>query len=138
MSLLSRVVREPAFINALQITGYAIAALCGILSATGGIPNIVTGQIGPTLAVIVGGILVVGGFTGAWAVISGIWWLERVVLWVTGIGYAALLVPTLFFAFQPGRSTSTIWLIVALEVVAILDNMKRYRRIDWAYLNPAK
>lgn len=138
MSLISRVVREPAFINALQIAGYTIAATAGLLSSLGGLPNIVTGQIGPMLAVTVGTVLVVGGFTGSWAVISGAWWLERVALWVTGVGYTALLVPTLWFAFTPGRTTSTIWLIVALEVAAIIDNMKRYRRIDWAYLNPAK
>ena len=138
MSLIARFVREPAFINALQIAGYAIAATAGLLSSLGGLPNIVTGQIGPILAVSVGAALVAGGFTGSWAVISGAWWLERVALWITGVGYTALLIPTLFFAFQPGRTTSTIWLIVALEVAAIIDTMKRYRRIDWAYLNPAK
>lgn len=138
MSLISRVVREPAFINALQIIGYAIAATAGLLAALGGLPSIVTGQIGPTLAVTVGAVLVVGGLVGAWAVISGAWWLERLALWVTGIGYVALAVPTLFFAFTPGRANSTIWLIVALEAAAIIDNMKRYRRIDWAYLDPAR
>ena len=138
MSLLSRVVREPAFINALQIAGYAIAATAGLLASLGGLPNIVTGQIGAVLSVSVGAALVLGGFIGAWAVISGTWWLERVALWITGVGYVALLVPTLFYAATGRASTSTIWLIVALEVAAIIDNMKRYRRIDWAYLNPAK
>jgi hypothetical protein len=138
VSLLSRWVREPAFINALQILGYAIAATAGLLAAMGGLPTIVTGQIGPTLAVIVGIILVIGGLTGAWSVITGMWWLERAALWITGVGYVTLLVPTLFFAFTRTTTTSTIWLIVALEVAAIIDNAKRYRRIDWAYLNPAR
>jgi hypothetical protein len=138
MSAISRFVREPAFINSLQIVGYAIAATAGMLASLGGLPNIINGQIGPVLSVIVGAILVLGGFVGAWAVISGQWGLERIALWITGLGYMALFVPTLFFAFTPGRTTSTIWLIVALEAAAIIDNMKRYRRIDWAYLDPAK
>jgi len=139
MSRLSRYFHEPWFQNFLQTLGYALAVICGLLAALGGIPNIITGQIGPVMSVLVGCLLILGGMIGAYSVYRGIWGVERIALWITGIGYAALLVPTLAFAIIPGKSvTSTIWLIVALEVAAIIDNMKRYRRIDWAYLDPAK
>ena len=113
--------------------------MCGLLAGLGGLPNIITFQIGSVLSVIVGSMLVVGGIIGGYSVYRGLWGLERVAIWITGVGYAALLVPTLAFALIPGKAvTSTIWLIVALEVAAIVDAMKRYRRIDWAYLDPSK
>jgi Uncharacterized protein conserved in bacteria len=139
MSRLSRYFHEPWFINMLHIVGYTLAVGCGLLAAMGGIPNIITGQIGPVLSVVVGVLLVWGGLTGAWSVWRGLWGLEQIAIWIIGIGYVALLVPTLAFAVLPGKSvTSTIWLIVALEVQAILASAIRYRRIDWAYLDPAK
>ena len=131
--------KEPAFINLLQVVGYAIAVLCGLLAALGGLPNIITHQLGAVLSIIVGALLALGGTIGAFSVYRGIWGLERIAIWITCIGYVALLVPTLAFAVIPGKAvTSTIWLIVALEVAAIIDSMKRYRRIDWAYLDPSK
>jgi hypothetical protein len=131
--------KEPAFINFLQIVGYGLAVVCGLLAATNGLPNIITFQLGSVLSVVVGSMLVGGGIIGAWAVYQGLWALERIAIWITGLGYGALLIPTLGYALTPGKSTtSTIWLIVALEIAAIIDSMKRYRRIDWAYLDPAK
>lgn len=130
--------KEPWFINFLQFLGYVLAVGCGLLAATGGLPNIITFQIGHVLAAIVGCLLVIGGVVGAYAVWRGIWILEQIVLWITGIGYMALLVPTFIYAVTGKASTPTIWLIVALEIACIIDNMKRYRRIDWAYLDPAK
>jgi len=138
MSRLSHYFKAPWFINFLQVVGYTLAVGCGLLAALGGLPNIVTGQIGPVLSVIVGCLLMIGGLTGAWSVWRGLWGLEQVAIWITALGYIALLIPTFAFAVIPGRTTSTIWLIVALEVQAILSSAIRYRRIDWAYLDPAK
>lgn len=137
MSKLSAYFREPWFINFLQVVGYTLAVICGLLAALGGLPNIVTGQIGPALSVIVGSMLVVGGVLGSYSVWRGYWGLEQFALWVTGLGYGALLIPTFAYAVMPHRS-STLWLIVALEVQAIIAVMIRYRRIDWAYLDPTK
>ena len=128
---------EPAFINLLQTIGYLVAVGCGFLAAMGGIPNIITFQLGNFLAVTVGTMLVVGGVTGALAVYMGIWALERIVIWLLSLGYVALLIPTFAYAVTPGRA-STLWLIVGLELQAIIAMMSRYRRIDWAYLDPAK
>jgi uncharacterized membrane protein YhhN len=70
-------------------------------------------------------------------VLLGNWWLERVALLITGLGWVLLLPATLTFALQ-GRGTGTIWIIVALIFTAIGDVFKRYQRIRWAYLDPAK
>ena len=138
MTFIRRFVREPAFINALQISSYMFAIACGLLAATGGMPTIVTGQIGPVLSVTVGTVLIISGAAGASSVLAGIWWVERNALVLGIIGYCALLVPTLYFAFSGRAANSTIWLIVLLELQAIIASAIRYRRIDWAYLNPAK
>lgn len=130
--------KEPWFINFLQFLGYVLAVFCGLLAASGGIPNIITFQIGPVLSVVVGTLLIVGGVVGAYSVWRGIWILEQITLWITGIGYAALLVPTFIFAVTGKANNGSIWLVVALEIGCIIDNMKRYRRIDWAYLDPSK
>jgi hypothetical protein len=130
--------KEPAFINALQALGYLLAVVCGLLAALGGIPTIITFQLGAVLSVIVGSMLVFGGSLGFFAVFKGLWWVERVVLWIIGLGYVALILPTLEYAIQGKASNSTIWLIAALEFASLIDCVKRYRRIDWAYLDPAK
>ena len=130
--------KEPAFINALQAMCYLFAGFCGFLAASGGVPHVITFQLGSVLSVIVGGMLMVGGLLGAWAVYRGLWGVEQISIWITGLGYGALLIPTIGFALLGKAQTPTIWLIVALEFVAIIDSMKRYRRIDWAYLDPTK
>lgn len=131
-------IREPRVINALQIIGYAIAAVLGFLAAVGGIPAIVTGTVGPVVAVAVGAILALGGVIGAVAVCTGMWWLERIGLLIGGLGYVLLLFVTLWFTFNGRPTTSTIWLIVLLEAQAIIAHAVRYRRIDWAYLDPTR
>ena len=138
MTRIARFIREPWFINLLQIVGYALAAVCGLLAALGGIPNIVTFQLGNFLAIVVGSMLTSAGAVGAYSVIKGYWGLEQAALWIIGIGYVGLLIPTVAYALAPGRTNSTLWLIVALEVQAITATIIRYRRIDWAYLDPAK
>lgn len=129
--------REPAVINAAQVITNFAAATSGMLAAMGASPNVITGQIGPLLALGVGSILVLGGLLGAITVLLGMWWLERVALLIMGLGWVMLLPATLTFALQ-GRGTGTIWIIVALIFAAIGDIFKRYRRIDWAYLDPTK
>jgi hypothetical protein len=54
-----------------------------------------------------------------------------------GLGWVLLLPAALFFALA-GRGSSGIWLVVALVITALSDVFKRYRRIDWAYLDPAR
>jgi hypothetical protein len=129
--------REPVIINVAQVATNFAAATSGLLAALGASPTVITGQIGPILAVAVGSILVLGGLLGAITVLMGMWWLERVALMIVGLGWICLLPATLTFAFQ-GRGTGTIWIIVALIFAALGDVFKRYRRIDWAYLDPTK
>jgi hypothetical protein len=128
--------REPKAISAAQIIINFAAAGSGLLAALGGSPVLITGQIGPFLAFIVGAVLIVGGITGALAVLLGHWWLERVALLVMGLGWVMLLPASLTYALS-GRSTG-VWLVVALIFAALGDVYKRYRRIEWAYLDPAR
>jgi hypothetical protein len=129
-------VREPVAINSAQIIGNLTAAAAGLMAAIGAFPTLVTGTIGPVLAVGVGSVLVLGGAIGAAAVLSGAWWLERVGLLITGLGWVLLLPATLTFALS-GRGTG-VWLVVALLVTALSDVFKRYQRISWAYLDPTR
>jgi hypothetical protein len=128
--------REPAVINGAQVATNIAAAAAGLLAALGGSPTLITGQIGPVLSVAVGGVLLLGGTLGAVTVLIGNWWLERVALLVVGLGWVLLLPASLGFAMS-GRS-SGVWLVVALIFAALGDVFKRYRRIDWAYLDPAR
>lgn len=127
--------REPRAINAAQFVADVTAAAAGLLAMVGGVPNLITGQIGPVLAVYVGGVLLVGGTVGAVSVLLGAWWLERISLLVIGLGWVLMLPACLSFAMTPGRS-SAVWLVVALIMVALSDVFKRYRRLDWAYYVP--
>jgi len=137
MRRLTHFIREPWFINLLQVIGYGLGVGCGLLAALGGLSNLITFQLGTFLAITVGLLLVLAGALGSFSLVKGYWGLEQVALWGFGLGYAALLIPTFAYAVIPGRS-STLWLIVAPEVQAILATMIRYRHVDWAYLDPAK
>ena len=129
--------REPKAINGAQCLTNFAAAGAGFLSAAGGLPVIVTGQIGPMLSVIVGSILVVGGLLGGTSVLLGLWWLERVALLITGLGWALLLPACFAYAFT-AATTYQISLIIALLFAALGDIFKRYLRIQWAYLDPRR
>jgi hypothetical protein len=134
---LTNILHEPAAINAAQFLANVAAAGSGLLAMLGGMPNVLTAQIGPVLAVLVGSILLIGGTLGALAVVTGAWWLERISLLIVAVGWVSLLPAAISFANRP-QSTGTIWLIVALLFVALSDIFKRYRRIDWAYLDPTR
>jgi hypothetical protein len=130
-------IRDPAGLNAAQIIGNAAAAGAGLLAAIGGLPTLVTLSIGPVLAVGVGTLLVIGGALGTVTVMLGVWWLERVALLIMGLGWF-LLLPATFTALLSGRASSAVWLVIALIVTALTDVFKRYKRIGWAYLDPAR
>jgi hypothetical protein len=130
--------REPKAINGAQVITNFVAAIAGALAASGSLGTIVTGQIGPILAVIVGTILVVGGLLGAISVLVGNWWLERVALLITGLGWVLLMPATLSYAFSGRPTSGAIWLVVALLFAALGDIFKRYLRIHWAYLDPRR
>lgn len=122
--------------NAAQVVTNVAAAGAGLLAAVGGSPTLITGQIGPVLAVAVGTVLVVGGVLGTVTVLLGNWWLERVALLIVGLGWVLLLPASLTFALT--AKSPGVWLVVALVFAALGDVFKRYRRIDWAYLDPAR
>lgn len=126
--------REPAVINGAQIIGNLAAAFTGALAAIGGVPVLITGTIGPVLAVGVGSVLFIGGTLGAITVLTGTWWLERVALLIMGLGWL-LLLPACMAAVM---RNSAVWLVVALILTALGDVVKRYKRIEWAYLDPAR
>jgi hypothetical protein len=129
--------REPSAINAAQTFAYIIVALTGAAAAAGALsPLFLSLTIGPIIITVVGTTMAVGGVIGAFAVTKGLWWLERIALIITGCGWAMLLVPAVFYAFN--SHNSSIFLVLALVVTALCDVFKRYRRIDWAYLDPSK
>lgn len=134
---LGTVLHEPAAINAAQFLANLAAALSGVLAMMGGLPNLLTATIGAVMSVGVGAILFLGGTLGALAVLRGLWWLERISLLIVAVGWVSLLPAALAFAARPGANGS-IWLVVALLFVALSDIFKRYRRIDWAYLDPTR
>jgi hypothetical protein len=129
--------REPKAINGAQVVINLAAATAGALAANGAGPVFLTGQVGPVLSFTVGIILVIGGITGGITVLFGNWWLERVALMITGLGWLLLLPAALSYAISTPRGYG-IWLIVALIFAAIGDIFKRYLRIQWAYLDPRR
>jgi hypothetical protein len=130
-------IREPWAINAAQIIQYTVAVFAGFMAAFGvANPQFMTSTIGPKMILAVGTVLVIGGALGAVSVAKGYWWLERIALLVVGVGWVMLLPAAIFYSIN-GKS-SAIWLVLVLVVWALCDVFKRYRRIDWAYLDPAK
>jgi hypothetical protein len=131
--------KEPAVLTAAQIFTNVIAMVAGILTLTGSIPYIAStaNTAGPIFGVVLGSILTLGGALGTVTVLTGTWWLERVALLITGLGWVLLMPVTIAFALAPGGSAAR-WLIFLMLLTSVLDIFKRYRRIDWAYLDPTK
>jgi hypothetical protein len=128
--------REPRAINGAQVVTNFAAAAAGLLAALGGAPTFMTGTVGPVISVVVGAVLVLGGIMGGTSVLLGNWWLERVALLITGLGWTLLMPACLTYAMA-ARSPG-IWLVIALIFAALGDIMKRYLRIQWAYLDPRR
>lgn len=124
---------EPAVITAFQICSHFAAALAGALAVAGAFPYLLYG-LPPVLTFAVGLVLVVGGLAGAAACLRGVWVVERIALMLVGLGWVSI-VPSVLFVRLPGMVKLFILLLLA---VAVFDVCKRYRHIDWAYLDPTK
>ena len=132
-----KLISEPRGINVAQIILYGIAAVAGVATAVGAVnPQFTSTTVGPWIIVVVGAVLTAGGLLGAVAVLAGMWWLERIALIIVAAGWAMLLPAAIYFAFS--THNSAIWLIIALIGGVLCDAYKRYRRIDWAYLDPTR
>lgn len=132
--LIWRRLEEPAVLTLAQILTYAVAVAAGSL-LVGLVPPMLSGVIGAEITASVGGLLAAGGVVGALSCYWGVWWLERIALYLVGLGWV-LLSPAVI-----GSSLLSLhgkWLVILLLVLAVFDTFKRYRRIDWAYLDPAK
>lgn len=113
-----------------------IALIAGILTLSGSFPALIQGTVGPIIGIIVGTILAVGGVIGTGATLAGAWWLERIALQLAGLGWGLIVPASVTFAMGGGSPIR--WLILLLLLTCILDVFKRYRRIDWAYLDPTR
>lgn len=125
---------EPRYITGLQMLTYLLAAAAGTLVIVGAFPYVFHAMLSPAIAAAVGAILASGGLVGLVSCWRGVWWLERVALLLVGLGWL-LLVPSVVAVHM--------WWMVKLFIllllgVALIDVGKRYRRIDWAYLDPTK
>lgn len=125
---------EPRYITALQIISYLAAGAAGALVVFAAFPFLFRGVLSPWMAVAVGVVLWAGGGIGVGSCLRGVWWLERVALLLVGLGWL-LLLPSVFAA---GMNSLIRGFVILLIVVAVVDCAKRYRRIDWAYLDPTK
>lgn len=132
-----KLISEPRGINVAQIILYSIAAIAGFAATVGAISPLFTSTtVGPWVIILSGCFLTAGGITGTVAVIAGMWWLECAALVGCGIGWSVLFPAAVTYAVT--THNSAIWLVVALLVAVLCDAYKRYRRIDWAYLDPTR
>jgi hypothetical protein len=99
-----------------------------------GSPLLLEGELGAWLTAGVASMLVIGGTVGAIACWRGVWWLERVTLMLCGLGWGLLYPSMIYGDLHPLVRL----LILTMLALAIFDVVKRYRRIDWAYLDPSK
>lgn len=133
--IITRRLAEPAIITALQIATYVMTGSAGGLVMLGALPFLFIHAVSPITAFIVGAILLLGSILGTISCLKGVWWLERIALLLTGLGWI-LIIPSVLSVDSLNDTAKTF--IVMLTAIAIFDNFKRYRRIDWAYLDPTK
>ena len=132
-----KLISEPRAINIAQFILYSIAAVAGFAAVIGSLnPAFTSSTIGQHVIIGAGAFLLAGGLTGAVAIGVGMWWLECVALIILGTSWLMLIPFALYFAFT--THNSGIWLVIALLSTAVLSLFIRYRRIDWAYLDPTR
>jgi hypothetical protein len=132
-----KLISEPRGINVAQVILYTIAAAAGAAAVIGSLsPAFTSSTVGPWVIILSGCFLTAGGITGTIAVIAGMWWLECAALVGCGIGWLVLVPAAVTYALT--TNNSGIWLVVALLGAVLCDAYKRYRRIDWAYLDPTR
>ncbi|QOP64919.1 hypothetical protein SEA_BRYNNIE_21 [Arthrobacter phage Brynnie] len=125
---------EPSMITGLQVLSHFTAAAAGGLVILGAFPYLFRGILPPFMAAGVGAVLAIGGLIGVVSCWRGTWWLERVALMLVGLGWI-LLIPSVVEVGVPGVIRLFMLLLLA---GLVFDVAKRYRRIDWAYLDPTK
>lgn len=124
---------EPALVTALQLASHTVAVVLGMV-LIGTEPVGVTKVLGTTLTYATGAALIFGGATGAAACYAGAWWLERVGLIGAITGYM-MLAPVVIVT-QPMAAALRVLFAMSM-LIAVLDALKRYHSIRWAYLDPA-
>ena len=123
---------EPALVTALQLASHTVAVVLGMV-LIGTEPVGVTKVLGETLTYLTGAALIFGGATAAAACYAGQWWLERVGLVAAVTGYL-MLAPVVIVTQPMAPALRT--LFAAAMLIAVLDALKRYHAIRWAYLDP--
>jgi len=120
-------IAEPRVLRVLQFGVY----ICLIVAGGGVLANPPTSfenVIGLSLVYVFGGFLIIGAMLGAFAVLPGIWWLERVgiLVIVTGLLMYIVMVVSL-------QSSSV---GIGVSIAFILNFMQRWSEIKGAQLAP--
>jgi hypothetical protein len=132
-----KLISEPRGINVAQIILYAVGAAAGLAAVIGSLSPLFTSTtVGPWVIIVSGSFLTAGGILGTIGVVAGMWWLECVALVSCGVGWGVLVPAATYYAVT--THNSAIWIVIALLVAVLCDVYKRYRRIDWAYLDPTR
>lgn len=108
-------IEEPRLIRVLQFVLYVTMATIGGLYLQHP-PESYEGVLGLTLAYIFGGLILLGGVLGAFAVLPGIWWLERLAVISLCTGLSIFFVVALSLAASPIAIGVTWALIVSLTI----------------------
>lgn len=122
-------IAEPRVFRLLQFGIYILLGIAGIgvLIDT---PDSIQNVLGNFLIYVFGGFVALGAILGAFAVLPGIWWLERVALLALGTGVAMYVVITI------SLGVSIVGL--AVYIAFILSFIQRWTEIRGANLAPRK
>lgn len=122
-------IAEPRIFRLLQFGVYILLSVAGI-GVLFDTPDSIQEVLGNFLIYIFGGFVAVGSILGAFAVLPGIWWLERVALLALGTGVLMYVVITISLGVS----------IVGLTVYIafILTFIQRWTEIRGSALAPRK
>ncbi len=121
-------IKEPRAVHVAQCTIYVVTLLVGIAALLFP-PRSIEGAVGEGLATLWAAFLILGGGLGMFAVLPGIWWLERVAVLAGGTGAAMYgsIVFTLHLTESGNRlPQSGMILIVLLSFVKRWVSIRRH------------
>ena len=120
-------IAEPRVLRILQFFIYVGMTIAGVTFLSQP-PTLFENIAGPILVHVFGAFIASGSILGAFAVLPGIWWLERVAILLLGTGLAMYIV----FVVTLGSSI----IGIVMSIAFLLTFVQRWTEIKGAQLAP--
>lgn len=127
-------IQEPKVITVVYFIMYVLLTVGGVAALVDP-PTSIQGEVGQASMILLAGLLAFGGGVGAFAVLPGVWWLERTA--VLSIGLSLVLYGFIVIALHFTSSGNRVLQFTVIGALGLLQ-IVRWHRIRVRPYDPAR